>query len=67
MYFMTQQGRRKENLVGQVIDYNVEIATIYMPMREELLRSVRSTLCEVRSTSILRGSGGMPPQEIFEN
>ena len=38
-----------------------------LPMREELLHSVRSTLCEVQNTSILGGSGGMPPQEIFEN
>ena len=59
------QGRRRENWVGQAIDYNVEIATVYMPMREELLHSVRSTLCEVQSTSILGGSGGMPPTGNF--
>ena len=35
-------GRGKIELVRQAIDYNVEIATIYMPMREELLHSVQS-------------------------
>ena len=37
---LNTQGRRRENWVGQAIDYNVEIATVYMPMREELLHSV---------------------------
>ena len=46
---------------------NVEIVTIYivLPMREELLHIVQSTFCEVQSMSILGGSGGMSPQEMF--
>ena len=44
---------------------HVQLGCSYTLVREVTADSVRSTLSEVRSTSCLGGSGGMPPQENF--